>query len=103
MNDITIIGTVENDAKLTLVKSTLKEKPICIFKMKDKGMPYQRSEPMIIEVRFMKDGAASHISQYIKKDKELLVHGYLKLDPKRNFFYISAEYIQFTGNRPEEL
>lgn len=98
MNHISIIGNICEEAKLTLVKTAVCERPLVVFRIEDKGLPYQKTEPMYLDVYFMKE-AAPHIYQYLKKDKEVLVFGYLKKEKRTNKIYLSAEYVQFTGKK----
>ncbi len=93
-NWITMHGKLAADAQNKLVTVNSKEIPLVYFPLLDTGKPYQKAEPMIVEVHFMKE-AAMHIYPYLVKDKEILVHGFLrqKKMEDRVVFYISAEYV----------
>ena len=102
MNSIMIHGKIIADAKMVLLKNEVKEeRPMVIFEVSDSGMPYQKKEALSIEVHFQEE-AAMHIYQYLKKDKEVIVQGFLK---ERKFFqgnqeikkhFISAKLVMFT-------
>ena len=101
MNSITLHGKIVSDAQISLVKTSAGEIPLVTFNAPDDGLPYQQSEPLIIEVHFLKE-VASHIFDYLKKDKEIVVSGFLRQkkyvtlenpDQERIKYYISAEYI----------
>lgn len=99
MNSITLHGRVIEDAEMTLVKTSNGETPLVTFFVIDTGLPYQRSEPMSIEVHFIKE-AATHIYGYLKKNKEVVITGFLRqkkyIAPngeEKEKKYISAEYV----------
>lgn len=77
LNSITLHGKLVSDAQIFLVKTSAGEIPLVTFNAQDDGLPYQKSEPLIIEVHFLK-AAASHIFDYLKKDKEIVVSGFLR-------------------------
>lgn len=101
LNSITLHGKIVSDAQISLIKTSAGEIPLVTFNAQDDGLPYQKSEPLIIEVHFLKE-VASHIFDYLKKDKEIVVSGFLRQkkyvtlenpDQERIKYYISAEYI----------
>ncbi len=99
MNSISIHGKLTEDANIVLAKTVSSEKPMVVFNMLDSGLPYQKAEPMIVEVHFMEE-AASHIYEYLKKNKEIFVIGHLRQKnyttsqgENRNKFFISAKYV----------
>lgn len=103
MNTITMHGRVVKDASVVLVNSGGSETPLVSFSFMDSGLPYQKNEPMFIEVHFMKE-AAMHIYQYLKKNKEVVVSGCLRSKnyvtqggEQRQKYYVSADYIMLTG------
>lgn len=101
MNNITIIGTIQGAATLSILKKETSEKPMINFKLVDKGDPYQRpKESVIFNVYFSKDSAA-HISHYITNNKELAVIGCIQ-KKKYGEEYVYAEKILFTGKAPKK-
>ena len=64
LNSITLHGKLVSDAQIFLVKTSAGEIPLVTFNAQDDGLPYQKSEPLIIEVHFLK-AAASHILSLI--------------------------------------
>lgn len=90
MNTITLHGKLVSDAQKVLVETSAGQTPLVIFNVLDSGLPYQKSDPLIIEVHFLKE-AASHIYDYLKKNKEIVVAGFLR--QKKYRYYISAEYV----------
>ncbi len=104
MNTITLHGKVVKDAESILVNNEGIETPLVVFSFVDNGTPYQKNkDPMFIEVHFMKE-AAMHIFKYLKKGKEVIVLGCLRMksyttkegEPRQKY-YISADSITFTG------
>ncbi len=99
MNSLTIHGKITEDANIVLVKTLSGEKPMVVFNILDSGLPYQKAEPMIIEVHFMEE-AASHIFEYLKKNKEVFAIGHLR---QKNYitsqgeakskFFVCAKYV----------
>ena len=84
---------------MTLVHTSNGETPLVKFAVIDTGLPYQKSEPMSIEVHFIKE-AAAHIYDYLKKNKEVVIAGFLRqkkyIAPngeEKEKKYISAEYV----------
>ena len=97
MNRVTIVGKVVNNAEIILINSPSgKQMPLVKFQVCDMGLPYQKSEPMTIEVQFMKE-AASHIYEYLTKDKEVCIDGFLhekKLSVRQvSKYYVIADYV----------
>lgn len=99
MNFVTMHGFITNDAEKILIKTNTGETPLIIFTLCDPGLPYQKKEPLTMEVHFLKE-AANHIFDYLKKDKEVNVYGFLKQrvyktssGEKRTKIYISAEFV----------
>lgn len=99
MNSITIHGKLTADADMILVKTIVGEKPMVVFNILDSGLPYQKAEPMIVEVHFMEE-AASHIYEYLNKNKEVFIIGHLRhkeyttgAGEKRTKFFVSAKYV----------
>lgn len=99
MNTITLHGRIVEDAKMTLVNTSSGETPLITFSVIDTGLPYQKSEPMSIEVHFIKE-AAAHIYSYLKKNKEVVIAGFLRQrkymtanGERKEKKYISAEYV----------
>ena len=68
MNHITINGTIVKDATKALVNNVGTETPVVTFTLMDSGVPYQKNEPMFIEVHFMQE-VAMHIFPYLIKMK----------------------------------
>lgn len=101
MNYLTIFGTIAKDAKKTLLTNEGKETPLVSFTVIDAGFPYQKNEPMFIEVHFMQE-PAMRIFPFLTKGKKVNVFGHLK---SKNFttqsgiskqkFYINADYVIF--------
>lgn len=101
MNQLTLHGTIAKDANSTLVNNVGTETPLVTFTVMDSGLPYQKKEPMFIEVHFMAE-AAMHIFPYLVKGKKVDIFGHLK---SKNYetqsgvlkqkFYISADYVIF--------
>lgn len=98
MNSVTMHGKLVSDAEKILVQTSGGETPLITFPMVDTGLPYQKSDPLIIEVHFIKE-VANHIVDHLKKNKEVVVSGYLRQkkyilngDLKTKIF-ISAEYV----------
>ncbi len=99
MNQITVHGKLIDDAQKFLITTSKGETPLVTFYVLDSGLPYQRGDPLIIEVHFIKE-VASHIFKHLKKDKEIILSGFLK---QKNYttadgidkgkYYISAEYV----------
>lgn len=105
MNSIALHGKVIKDAKVALVNNNGIETPLVSFTFFDGGLPYQKSEPMFIEVHFMKE-AAMHIFNFLKKGKEIAVFGCLRSKnyttrngEQKQKYYISADYIMLTGQK----
>ncbi|WP_178842332.1 single-stranded DNA-binding protein [uncultured Treponema sp.] len=104
MNYISLHGRIAKDATTTLINNGGIETPLVSFSFQDSGTPYQKNEPMFIEVHFMKE-AAMHILPYLKKGKEVEIFGCLRLKNfitssgiKSQKYFISADYIILTGN-----
>lgn len=74
---MTLHGKVVSDAQMSLVQTSAGQTPLVTFYAQDDGLPYQKSRPLIIEVHFMKE-VASHIFDYLKKGKEIVVFGFLR-------------------------
>ena len=104
MNYITLHGKIIKDATTTLINNAGIETPLVTFTFQDSGTPYQKNEPMFIEVHFMKE-AAMHILPFLKKGKEVEIFGCLRFKkfttttgtPGQKY-YISADYIILSGN-----
>lgn len=99
MNSVSIHGIITSDAEKILIKTNTGETPLIIFTLCDLGLPYQKKEPLSIEVHFLKE-AANHIFDYLKKDKEVIVSGFLKqrvyqtaAGETRSKLYISADFV----------
>ena len=108
MNSITLHGHVAKDAVVNLVNNGGVETPLVTFSFIDMGLPYQKNEPMFIEVHFMKE-AAMHILKYLLKGKEIVVTGCLRSKnyitqngEQKQKYYISADYIMLTGVAPKK-
>lgn len=104
MNYITLHGKIAKNANKTLINSGGVETPLVSFTVQDSGLPYQKSEPMFIEVHFMKE-AAVHILPFLKKGKEVEIFGCLRFKTftmssgsKGQKYYIQADYIILSGN-----
>lgn len=98
MNSLNIIGKLTEDAKIIFPQKK-DQNPLVSFSIMDSGLPYQKTEPMVIEVHFFKE-VAEHIYEYLKKDKEVYVNGYLRQKNYKTMngnyrtkYYISAEFI----------
>ena len=105
MNAITLYGRVLEDAESILVKSNGEEMPLVTFVVIDKGVPYTKTEPMTIEVDFIKE-PAMHILPFLKKGKEVVVSGILRKKKhvsesgvEKVKYFISAEYVILTGHQ----
>lgn len=104
MNSITLHGRIAKDATTTLINNGGIETPLVTFSFQDSGTPYQKNEPMFIEVHFMKD-VAMHILPFLKKGKEVDIYGCLRFknyvtangESKQKYF-VSADYIILCGN-----
>ena len=104
MNYIALTGKIIKDATSTLVTNCGIETPLVSFLFLDSGTPNQKTEPMPIEVHFMKE-VAMHLLPFLKKNKEVQIYGCLRY---KNFttssgikgqkYYISADYILLSGN-----
>lgn len=109
MNTISVIGKVNKDAVSALVRNSEGvETPLVSFTLMDMGLPYTKSEPMFIEVNFMRE-PAMHLSAFLKKGKEVVVTGCLrsknfetKSGEKRMKYFISADCVLLTGQRQKE-
>lgn len=108
MNSITLHGRLAKDATVTLVNSCGVETPLVTFSFIDGGLPYQKSEPMFIDVHFMKE-AAMRIFDFLKKGKEVVVSGCLRsknyvtqAGEKKQKYYVSADYVMFTGKGSDD-
>ena len=104
MNRVTIHGRLADDAKSFLVNTGDKEMPMISFSLLDYGTPHQKSEPMIIEVHFMKDIGAKLLPNSVK-GKEVVVDGFLtrkdyvtRSGIEKSKLYISASIVEFTGS-----
>lgn len=105
MNSITLHGKLTTAASVTLVNAGGTETPLVTFMFVDGGLPYQKSDPMFIEVHFMKE-AAMHIFDFLTKGKEVVISGCLrskkyvtKDGEERQKYYVSADYIMLTGKK----
>ncbi len=103
MNHYSAIGNVMSDAECILVNDDGNEKPLVTFSFMDKGTPYQKSEPMFIDVHFMKE-AAMTILPYLVKGREVTIHGCLRSKryvtrkgEQRQKYYISADYVMLNN------
>ena len=104
MNSFSSIGYIIRDAESSLIiDDNGIEKPLVSFPFMDKGTPYQKSEPMFIDVHFMKD-AAMNIFPYLKKDREVTIFGCLrcksyttKNGEKKQKYFISADYVMLNN------
>ncbi len=103
MNRVTILGRLANDAKSFSVKTGETEKQMISFSLLDYGTPGQKSEPMIIEVHFMKDIGVKLLPDLVK-GKEVVVDGFLvrkdfvtRAGIEKSKIYISASIVEFTG------
>lgn len=109
MNTVSIIGKVNKDAEAVLVRNPEgAETPLVSFTLMDMGLPYTKSEPMFIEVNFMRE-PAMHLHPFLKKGKEVMVTGCLrsknfetKSGEKKMKYFISADYVLLTGQRQKE-
>ncbi|WP_443739129.1 single-stranded DNA-binding protein [Treponema sp.] len=104
MNSITLHGKIVRDAESILVDNSGIQTPLVTFSFVDNGLPYQKNEPMFIEVHFMKE-AAMHIFRFLKKGKEVIVTGCLrsksfvtKEGEQKQKYFISADYVILTGS-----
>ncbi len=103
MNHYSAIGNVMSDAESILVNDDGYEKPLVTFSFMDKGTPYQKSEPMFIDVHFMKEAAMS-ILPYLVKGREVTIYGCLrskkyvtKRGDQKQKYYISADYVMLNN------
>lgn len=105
MNQITLTGYIIEDAKKVLINENGIEQPLVTFSFMDKGKPYTKSEPMFIDVHFMKEVCMT-VYPYLKKGKEITVFGFLKSKNyktqdgrQKQKYYICAEYISLAGQK----
>ncbi len=77
MNAIILHGKVTKAAKMSLIYIEKKPVLVAVFTVADIGLPYQRSDPLFIQVNYRKE-AASLIFGYLVENKEVLVHGILR-------------------------
>jgi len=77
MNKITVHGKVTKKAEMKLITINNEPVPVAIFTIVDIGLPYQQIEPTYFTVNYPKE-SAYHISQYLIKDKEVLIHGTMR-------------------------
>lgn len=108
MNSITLIGHVVKDAEVVLINNSGIETPLVTFSFIDTGLPYQKSDPMFIEIHFLEE-AAMHIFKYLKRGKEVTITGFLrsktyvtKLGETKQKYYIQAKYIILNGQPPRK-
>lgn len=94
MNSISIHGKIVGKPEQVLIRTPVGETPLIKFKLMDLGLSFQKTEPMIIEVHFLKEGASS-LFNFLVPDKEVNVIGYLrKIKVERMAkLVISADYI----------
>ncbi|MBD5448060.1 MAG: single-stranded DNA-binding protein [Treponema sp.] len=77
MNVIILHGKVTKAAEMRLVYIEKEPVPVAVFTVVDIGLPYQRGEPLFIQVNYRKE-AASLIFKYLTENKEVLIHGILR-------------------------
>lgn len=101
MNMIAVDGVIINDAEKTLIRDGNEEIPLVTFTLCDTGLPYQKCKPLLLEITFMKENAMA-MFKYLKKDKSVIVYGYLKQKEFKNRigenkykYIVSADFIKF--------
>ena len=90
MNYITVHGKVTNPAEMKLITINGEPVPVAVFTVVDIGLPYQQIEPTFFLINYPKE-AASMISNYLVKDKEVIIHGTLR---QKNYKNSNGERIQ---------
>lgn len=101
MNSITLHGKVVKGATMHLVTIGNEPTPVAVFTVCDIGLPYQKAEPLFIQVNYKKE-AASLINKYLVEDKEVLIHGVLrqkflkdeKTDETKVHYYVLADMVE---------
>ena len=108
MNRVTILGRLADDAKSFLIKTGGGELPMISFSLLDYGTPGQKSEPMLVEVHFLKEIGPKLLPDLVK-GKEVIVDGFLtrkdyvtRSGIEKSKLYISASIVEFTGKASEE-
>ena len=108
MNNINMLGRLANDAKSFSVMEDGTEKQMLSFSVLDFGTSGKNEPPMILEVHFIKDVGVK-LLPYLKKGKDVYIHGFMAHKKyvttsgvEKEKFYISADYICFTGASPKE-
>lgn len=98
MNRILLYGKLVKDAERILINTKTGDTTLINFQVLDAGMPYQKSDPLIMDVSFLKE-AGNHIFEYLKEGKEVYIDGFMKQktykskgeDVKK--YYLAAEYV----------
>lgn len=108
MNYLHIVGKVNRDAISTLVDNNGVQTPLVSFILMDTGMPYTKSDPLFIQVDFMRE-PAMHLFPYLKKGKDVVVWGILKsrsyrtrAGEKKQKYYVAADVIVLTGGQHQK-
>lgn len=103
-----MLGRLANDAKSFLVKTGESEMQMISFSILDYGTPGQKSEPVIMEVHFMKEIGMKLLPDLIK-GKEVVIDGFLtrkdyvtRGGEEKTKLYISASIVEFTGSSYRE-
>lgn len=108
MNNITMHGRLARDAESFPIKTGIGEGTLISFQLLDYGLPNQKSEPMMMEVHFVKDIGVSILPNLVK-GKEVIVNGFMaekkyvtSAGDSRSKKYISASIVQFVGKSDEK-
>ena len=78
MNHITVHGKITKKAQMKLVNINREPVPVALFTIVDIGSPNQQVEPTFFFVNYPKE-AASLIADYLVENKEVLVHGSMRI------------------------
>ena len=107
MNRVTIHGLLADDAKSFLIKTGDGEMPMISFSLLDYGTPGQKTEPMLVEVHFLKEIGPKLLPDLVK-GKEVIVDGFLtrkdyvtRSGVEKSKLYISASIVELTGGKDE--
>jgi len=103
-----MLGRLANDAQKFPVRTGDKEMQMISFSILDYGTPGQKSEPVIIEVHFLKEIGVKLLPDLVK-GKEVVVDGFLTRKDyvtrdgiEKSKLYISASIVEFTGTSQKE-
>ena len=77
MNAIILHGKVTKAAELKLVYIGNEPATVAVFTVVDIGLPYQKGEPLFLQVNYKKE-AANFIFKHLVENKEVLIRGILR-------------------------